>query len=438
MQFSRFLFILLLITGMFLLSAQSPLTNRYKRFEYITIRDGLSQNGVYCIWQDSRGFMWFGTQDGLNRYDGYTFELYNHDPGDPNTLVNNYIYSLFESNHAPGVLWVGTASGLCKLDLTTGAITSFKNNPTYDNCLKNVPIVEIIGDREGNLWLGTRGEGLNKFNIKSCTVTQYKNTPHQPQRLGTNNVMALVQDLEGNYWIGSDGGGLSKFDKKNNTFTIYKKKPGNPNRLIHNSILSLFCDGSSGDIWIGTDGDGLTRLHRDKHGHETFTHFTYDPANPKGLNNNHVRTISRDSTGLLWIGTRGGGLCSLQPDTGQFENYTYGPDNPYGLENDNIAVIFEDRAGSLWFGTQGGGIKKINKNQVNFLLYFNDPNHPGGLKHDEIWDIHEGNNGILQVCTNGGLYLFDMEKETFRLLVHNRQYPENLDYNRLFSVCQAL
>jgi two-component system sensor histidine kinase ChiS len=420
---------------MFLLSAQSPLTKRYKRFEYITIRDGLSQSGIYCIWRDSRGFMWFGTQDGLNRYDGYTFEVYNHDPGDPNTLVNNYIYSLYESNHAPGILWIGTAAGLCKLDMTTRTITSFRNDPTLDNCLKNVSIKVIIGDREGNLWLGTRGEGLNKFNIKSCSVTQYKNTPHQPRRLGTNNVTALVQDLEGNYWIGSDGGGLSKFNIKNNTFTIYKGEPGNPNGLSHNSILSLFCDRSTGDIWIGTDGSGMTRLHRDKHGHKTFSHFTYDPANSNGLPNNNVRAIYRDSTGLLWIGTRGGRLCSLQLDTGQFEDYTYGPDNPYGLENDNIAAIFEDQAGSLWFGTQGGGIKKINKNQGNFLLYFNDPNHPEGLKHDQIWDIHEGNNGIFQICTNGGLYLFDLEKETFRLLIHNRQYPENLDYNRLFCVC---
>lgn len=409
MQFSRFLFILLLITGMFLLSAQSPLTNRYKRFKYITIRDGLSQNGVYCIWQDSRGFMWFGTQDGLNRYDGYTFKVYNHDPDDPDTLVNNYIYSLYESNHSPGVLWIGTASGLCKLDMTTGIITSFRNDPTYDNYLKNVPIKKIIGDREGNPWLGTSGEGLNKFNIKSCSLTQYKNTPDQPHRLGNNNVTALVQDMEGNYWIGSDGGGLSKFDKKNNTFTIYKKgvapptyycigsgknhreekvcqknkvskginkrEPGNPNDLIHSSILSLFCDRSSGDIWVGTDGGGLIGLHRDKHGHETFSHFTYDPANPGGLINNQVKAVFQDSTGLLWIGTRGGGLCSLQPDTGQFKNYTYDPDNPYGFKNDNIAVIFEDRAGSLWFGTQGGGIKKINKNQGNFLLYFKGRYH---------------------------------------------------------------
>lgn len=414
------------------LSAQTDFQGSNQRFQHISIREGLSQISINCILQDSMGFMWFGTQDGLNRYNGYEFKVYTNDPDNAGSLLNNYVNALFESPKNPGVLWVGTDSGLCTLDLETGRFFSSRNDSRFDNTLKNVPVTVIFEDRKGNLWLGTRGEGLYKYDRGNAAITPYIKTSRDSDGLGGSNVTALTGDREGNLWIGDNAGGFSRLDIETGGLTVYETSDAG---LSNNRVLSLLCDGE-GDIWIGTDGSGLFRLHRRKNAVERFSRFTYDPLVPSGLSNNYINTIFEDSDGLLWIGTKGGGLSRFQKETGQFTNFSHSPTRPHGLNNNDVWRIYEDRAGSLWVGTGGGGINKLDRGYNNFILYQFDPLNPRGLKHKEIWEIIESKKGGFWIGTEGGLYRFHLETETFDYLEHNTEFPNSSDHNWITSICE--
>jgi len=410
------LFVLLFIANILYLPAQADFQFKNKRFEHISIKEGLSQSAINCIMQDSRGFMWFGTQDGLNMYDGYGFTVYRNEPGNTHSLLHNWINVIYESPKAPGILWIGTSEGLCTYDSKIETFVAFKS------ATGNAPVEAILEDRDGNLWFGVPGKGLIKFNRETGVETQYKST----------NVTVLMEDRQGNPWIGSEKGGLSRLDRKTGAFTAYRESRGG---LTDAHVLALLCD-RDGDIWIGADGGGLTWLHRDKDGKEIFTHFTYNPDTPGGLNNGHIKTIIQDRFGLLWIGTNGGGISCFQKDTKQFINYTKDPNNLYSLSHNDIEVIFEDRAGSLWIGTQGEGINKIDIGYDQFALYQYQPYNSHGLKHEKIWSIVEGQDGLFWIGTDGGLYNFDIREENFRHINHNVDYPNSLIHNLVLSICE--
>lgn len=411
-----FLFVLLFIANIMYLPAQSDFQGKNKRFEHISIKEGLSQSAINCIMQDSRGFMWFGTQDGLNMYDGYGFTVYRNEPGNPQSLLHNWINVIYESPGAPGILWIGTSGGLCRYDTKTETFAAFKNAPG------NAPVEAILEDRNGNLWLGAASEGLIKLNRENGAETQYKNV----------NATVLLEDREGNLWIGSDKGGLSRLDGKTGTFTAYRESRGG---LTDSHVQALLCD-RDGDIWIGASGGGLIRLQRDKNGGEVFTHYTYNNDTPRGLNNGYIKTIIQDRSGLFWVGTNGGGVSRFQKNTKQFINYTKDPNNPYSLSHNDIEVIFEDRAGSLWIGTQGEGINKIDSGCDKFALYQYQPHNPHGLKHEKIWSIVEGQDGLFWIGADGGLYNFDIREERFRHIIHNVDYPNSLIHNLVLSICE--
>lgn len=410
------LFVLLLIANILCLPAQSDFQCKNKRFGHISIKEGLSQSAINCIMQDNRGFMWFGTQDGLNLYDGYGFTVYRNEPGNPHSLLHNWINVIYESSKAPGVLWIGTSAGLCTYDYKTEAFAVFKN------AYGNAPVEAIIEDREGNLWFGAAGEGLIKFDRKTGAETQYKNV----------NATVLMEDGEGKLWIGSDKGGLSRLDEKTGAFIPYEEGRSG---FSDTHVLALLCD-RDGDIWIGADGSGLIRLHRDKDVKETFIHYTGNSDTPGGLNNGIIKTIIQDRSGLFWVGTKGGGVFCFQKDTKQFFNYAKDPNNPYSLSHNDIQVIFEDRAGSLWIGTQGEGINKIDSGYDKFALFQYQPHNPHGLKHEKIWSIVEGQDGLFRIGTDGGVYNFDIREETFRHIIHNVDYPNSLIHNLVLSICE--
>lgn len=407
---------LLIIANILCLPAQSDLQCKNKRFEHISIKEGLSQSAINCITQDSKGFMWFGTQDGLNMYDGYGFTVYRNEPGNPRSLLHNWINVIYESPRAPGILWIGTSAGLCTYDSKTGTFAAFKNVPG------NATVEAIIEDRDGNLWFGAAGEGLIKFDRENGAETRYRN----------NHATVLTEDREGNLWIGSDRGGLARLDRKTGAFTEYRESRGG---LTDTHVLALLCD-RDGDIWIGADGGGLIRLHRRSDGREIFTHYTYNPAAPDGLNNAYIKTIIQDRSGMLWIGTNGGGISCLQKGAKQFINYTKDPNNPYSLSHNDIEVIFEDKAGSLWIGAQGEGINKIDSGYEKFALYQYQPYKLHGLKHEKIWSIIEGQDGLFWIGADGGLYNFDIRTENFRHINHNVEYPNSLIHNLVLSICE--
>lgn len=407
--------ILLLIANMLCLPAQSNWRGKNKRFEHFSNKEGLTQSAINCIIQDSRGFMWFGTQDGLNRYDGYSFTPYRNEPGNPHRLEKNWINAIYESPRYPGILWIGTTTGLCTYDFKTDSIT------VCENILGTTPIKAILEDLAGNLWFASGENGLIQLDPK-------KNI----QSLKNFNATVLMKDGDGNIWIGSNKGELNKLDWKNHNITTYQvSRTG----LTDNRVLSLLCD-RDGDIWIGTDGGGLICLHKNKNNKEIFTTFPASPDTPGGLNNGHVKSIFQDSSGLFWIGTNGGGLSCFQKGTKQFISFTKNPNNPYSISHNDIEVIFEDKAGSLWIGTQGEGINKIDSRYDNFVHYQYQPYDSNGLKHEKIWSIIEGKNGLFWIGTDGGLYRFDIQKDSFQHITHNIDRPNSLIHNQILSICE--
>ena len=188
------------------------------RFGRISLEQGLSQSVVEAILQDDKGFMWFGTEDGLNRYDGYEFVVYTHDPETLDSLSDNWIWSLYEDQS--GVLWIGTnTGGLNRFDRETDQFMHYQNDPNDPHSLSHNAVRSIHEDREGVLWIGTWGGGLNRFDRDTEQFIRYQNDVDDPHSLSNGNVFSIHEDQSGVLWIGTDGGGLNRFDRETEQFT---------------------------------------------------------------------------------------------------------------------------------------------------------------------------------------------------------------------------
>ena len=395
------------------------------RFEQISIEEGLPQSSVRCILQDSRGFMWFGTEDGLNRYDGYSFITYSTDPGDPHSISNNFIRAIYEDS--TGAIWVGTnGGGLNKFDRLGERFTRFQNDPDDQSSLSSNIVWSILEDSAGTLWVGTAGGGLNSFDRQTERFTHYQADPGNPESLSNDFVRAILEDSTGALWIGTQGGGLNILDRETGRFSHYIADPENPKSLSNNIIYSIHED-RSGMIWIGTLGGGLNRFDRAT---STFTHFPASPDNPDNLGSTVIWAIHEDSQRLLWIGTEGGGLYRLDPETESFTRFTNDPNNSESLSNDFVRSILEDKSGVLWVGTDTGGVNKMVRRKSRFAVYRRNPNNPNSLSDNHIWSITEDQSGKLCVGTrNAGFDIIDRENKKFTNYRHDPADPESLGHN---------
>jgi len=202
---------------------------RTLRFEHLSLEQGLSQSSVYAIVQDHKGFMWFGTEDGLNRYDGYRFGVYRNHADDPKSLSSSSILGIYEDHS--GVLWIGTSDGgLNRYDRATDTFTPYRHDPENPHSLGDNKVSVIHEDRSGVLWVGT-DTGLSKFDREQETFTHYRHDPNNPKSLSASSVWAIYEDRSGVLWVGGDEGGLNKFDRATETFTNYPHDPNDPKSL---------------------------------------------------------------------------------------------------------------------------------------------------------------------------------------------------------------
>jgi signal transduction histidine kinase/ligand-binding sensor domain-containing protein len=352
--------------------------------------------------QDSKGFIWFGTQDGLNRYDGYEFVVYKHDPEDPDTLSNNFIWALYEDES--GTMWIGTGGGgLDSFDRVTGHFTHYQRDPNDPHSLSSNIVLSIHQDREGTLWLGTNGGGLNRLDRESGQFANYQNDPDDPHSLGHNAVQSIHEDQEGVLWIGTNGGGLDRLDRESGQFVHYQHDPDDPHSLSSNAVLSILSD-REGRLWIGTNGGGLDRLDRESVADPSgaqFVHYQHDPNNPDSLSDDQVWAVCEDRGGTLWIGTFGGGLDRFDREMERFIHYRNDPDDPQSLSNDQIWSLYGDQVGALWIGTFGGGVNRLDP-QIKFDHYQSDPNDPNSLSENVVWSFYQDQERVLWIGTNGG------------------------------------
>jgi signal transduction histidine kinase/ligand-binding sensor domain-containing protein len=393
------------------------------RFDRITGGDGLSQNVVLAIAQDHRGFMWFGTEDGLNKYDGYQFTVYKHDPDDPETLSDDYVSVIYEDRE--GALWIGTRNGLNCLDRSKGAFVRYEHDPDDAQSIGGTWIVSIHEDREGVLWVGTDDGGLNRFDRDTGTFAQYRHDPADPTSLSDDGVGAIYEDREGALWVGTDAG-LDLLDRNSGTFTRFQNRPDDPQSLGGTEVSAITED-RDGTLWVGTEDGGLNRFDRfsgDTLGEGAFTRYRHDDVDLQSLAHDRVKAIFADSAGRLWVGTQNG-LALYAPDRDQFFHYQHDPGDPSSLSSNAVWSIYEDRTGVLWFGTYGGALSKYNRTIDQFALYQHKPNLANSLSDNMIWAIHEDVDGVLWVGTfNGGLNRLDREVGE---LVTYRHDPEDLD-----------
>jgi len=269
-------------------------------FISLSTEDGLSNNTVVCMLQDTQGFMWFGTEDGLNRYDGYSFTVFRHNPDNPNSLVNNNITS-------------------------------------------------IIQDEEGDIWIGTKGGGLNRFNPRLQTFRAYFNNPYDSSSLCSNDVLSVYQDQKGQIWIGTDGGGISRYIWETDNFVNYSSGNSSQGSLTSNEILSIAED-SKGNIWFGTWEGGLIRYSGET---GLFEPFPLKAEADLGIITKNVWAIFPSAEGHMWIGMWGGGFGILNLNLKDYKPLLFDGGNEVGGVN-NTWAVHQDLNGITWVGTDMG------------------------------------------------------------------------------------
>ncbi len=400
------------------------------KFEHLSLQEGLSQSSVYAIAQDSQGFLWFGTQDGLNKYDGYDWTVYRHASDDPDTLSHSVISTLYQDQE--GTLWIGTdGGGLNRFDPDTGQFVHYRAQPDGSG-LSGDYIRAILQDREGTLWVGTCGSGLNRFDRTKGRFKHYHHKPGDSRTLSSETLSVLYEDRAGTLWVGTSDGGLNRFDRDTGQFIRYQHDPDDPHSLSSNDIAAIYED-REGRFWVGTDDGGLNRLDRTT---GQAIHYRHDPDDPYSLSDDAVSAIHQDREGTLWIGTFGGGLNVLDPgsesQTGRarFFHYQNDLDDERSLSSDFILSIWEDQMGVLWIGTHGGGINKLNLLAKPFVHYQARPQDDGGLSNNVVWAIYEDQAGILWVGSNGGgLDRFDRSSGQVTHYRHAPNEPHSLGNN---------
>ena len=419
----------LIITFTLLITFCSPVLAQKPtiKFQHLSLEEGLSQSTVYAILQDSKGFMWFGTQDGLNKYDGYQFTIYRHNPQNAKSLSHNEVFTLYEDSI--GTLWIGTGGGLNQFDRKQDSFIHYLHDPQNPNSLSDNTVSSIHEDDTGMLWISTNG-GLNQFDRQQNTFISFKHDPKNPHSLSKNLVWPLYQDKTGILWIGTDGGGLNQFDRKLHQFMHYLPDPKDPESLS-NVITSIYEDKMSA-LWIGTLG-GLYKFDKTL---KTFKSYLHDPENPDSLSYRAVWSINEDHQGYLWVATDGGGINLFDQQTEKFRHERNDPKKATSLSHDRALSVYHDRTGAMWLGTRGGGVNYFNPQQEKFAPYRNDPyNKANSLNNNYVLSIYEDKKGILWVGTQGGgLNRFDMTRQNVTHYQHDPKNFHSLSHDEVYSI----
>jgi PAS domain S-box-containing protein len=395
------------------------------KFEHLY--EGLSQKSVLCIAQDSKGFMWFGTYDGLHRYDGYKTKIFKSEIDNPNSLSNNAVRFIYEDRS--GILWIGTDGGLNQFDRDKERFIHYRYNSDDSHSLSHDMVQWICEDTSGTLWIGTYAGGLNKFDRVKKQFTRYIHTNNDPSSISNNIISCVYIDREGSLWAATEGG-LNQLDRKKNSFINYKHDPDNPHSLSNNITYRIYED-RYGILWIGTLGGGLNRFDREK---GQFDHYKNNPNDISSLSNDMVRSIYEDQSGSLWIGTEGG-LNRFDREKKRFIRYQNNPNDPFSLSNNLVLFIYEDLSGTLWIGNDYGGINKFDRGTTNFTHYRKDPNNSNSLNSDIVYSMYETNDEgekILWIGTyGGGLNKYNRTKNLFTHYQHDPKNPNSVNDNNI-------
>ncbi|HKN25176.1 MAG TPA: two-component regulator propeller domain-containing protein [Candidatus Acidoferrum sp.] len=422
------------------------------RFTHYSTEQGLSENRVDHMLQDAQGFLWFGTYNGLNRFDGYRFQSYRPQANNPNSLGGVMIYSLFQDRS--GALWIAVDQGLDRFDPISQKFTHFYSDAS-DPGSPSGHVEHITQDRDGMLWLATRN-GLDRLDPASLRFTHYRNDPSDPQSLASNDTRYVLEDRQGTLWVataaGPDAfdrrtgkvirhypsswqppldriyedrsgtlwlsatrrGGLISLDRKTGVFTTYiffDEWPEAPGTRGCSAIL----EDRHGMMWLGTRPDGVVKFDRQR---RQFTRYKNEPGNPTSLNSNEAISLVEDREGGIWVGTATGGVNRFPSEPAPFTIYRSKPGSSSGLDQDSVISVFKDSQGILWIATRQ--LIQLDRKTGRYTFYRHDPANPGSISADIVSATTEDRAGFLWVGTwGGGLNWFDRRTGRFRVYRHD-------------------
>jgi len=458
----------------FFISYSSSAQEKQIVFSHLDVNDGLSENWINCIIRDRNGFIWFGTSTGLNRYDGYEFEVYLKNSNDTSSLSNNSITEITEDND--GNLWIGTYNGVNVLDINTYKFRRISLIPSAPlNCPDINYITTISSDPEGNIWIGTHN-GLFYFN-KSRKTTAHILLDELSCSSPFNSITAIAPDRKGSVWIGTSNGYLFKYSLRSNS--IEKLESLNNGSSYNNPIRKLFIDNDNilwvagsyglhlfnigervweqkqqkkidscfsgvlisgiyqnidGNIWITTDGKGLFIIDKKSFSVSNLVNMPYTTG---GLSDNGLISIYFDKSNITWIGTTKKGVDFYKRNARKFQLIRNLPAENNSLSNNDVNCIAEDIKGNLWIGTNGGGLNYLDRKTNIFKRYMANPENPNSLSSNVIVSVLEDYEHKIWVGTyNGGLNRFDPETGKFTVYKYNDSDSASLSDDRVWGICE--
>lgn len=448
---------------------------RHLRFNQITSKNGLSQNTANAVVQDHLGFIWIGTEDGLHCYNGYEFEIYRHIPQDPHSLRNNTIESLLVDSS--GFLWVGTNRGLTRLDLTTGLMVHYQNDPLNPKTLSGQRIWTIFEDSKKRIWAGTDMGGLNLLDQQTGLFKRFFEPKEADEPVGLRRIRRVFESESGqimvgtgaglfrldpesgvatplplevesralsafpevmdiqkgpgdSYWVATWSQGLYRFREETGVIQHFQEMPGDPLSLSDNRIRKILLD-KQGRLWIGTRTSGLDLFLPETGVFHSFRHKT---SQPSSVGHNRIQDLMIDRGGVLWVGTNGGGVSHLDLRTLRFNHFlnSQEDDSETGQLKPYVKAIFEDRFGTIWIGSLDAGLWELDRKQHTLKVYTHDPENLRSLSYKSVWTIFEDKRHQLWVGTNGGgLNVMDRRTKQFRTFRHDPDDPTSLSNDRI-------
>ena len=453
--------ILLLLIGFLGLEGRAN-THDSISFERISYAKGLSQNSVFSIYQDSQGFMWFGTLGGLNKYNGYEMEIYQHSRNDPGSINSNRIYDIGEDNSDK--LWIATISGINWYDAKSKTFTRHKgfSDITVDKLLldsfghfwvgssqglflyqdstgqfihhpqrklsrdeKPLRIYTLYEDQNHILWIGTDA-GIKLFDLEKL---QYKDALPDIEMLNDKIVRTITEDKFGNVWIGTEDNGAFYVNKKRSA--LHHLASSNSSILPSDKVRAIF-PMESGKVWIGTR-KGICIYNVQTKSHYLLKYNKYDPFS---LSHNSVRDIYQDQAGSIWVGTYAGGVNVMHPNTNNFSCYGESMGDLPGLNHPVVSAIVEDASGRIWTGTEGGGVNMIDRKGGNFT-YFTADADKSSLLYDNVKALLLDKKENLWVATLLGLTYYDRSQDTYRHYKYQKNEESSLSANDIYCLAET-
>lgn len=431
------------------------------RFQHWTVEDGLSQSTVNAIAQDAKGFMWFGTQDGLNRFDGQVFAISRNRADDPGSLPAGIIWSVLTARDGTiwigidgggitrfdpvsgrlspgpklpgarvrslaegpdGTIWVGIdGGGLAAVDPKSGTVRGFRHDASVPSSLASDAVRVVLVDRAGSVWIGTDGGGLDRLAPAGGGFVHLGRHDDPKLDLGSDRIRALLEDRDGHLWIGTYDGGLSRLNPVSGEIRRFTHRDGDP-RTIPNDRVRTLLEDNEGTIWAGTDA-GLARYDRSSGGFDAYRH---DPSDPRSLGSDRVLSLYQDRGGVLWVATQAG-LSTWNPTIGSFAHVRQQPDSPASIGSNVVTSFAAEPGGAVWVGTFGGGLDRLERDRSAATHYRHVESDPGSLSDDRVMSLLRDRAGHIWVGTMaGGLNRLDPATGRFERFASDPADPHGL------------